>query len=155
MVLIIGNRKMTNNATVKPRPLGRAGFSLIEIAIVVLIIGLVLGIAVPSFRGFTERARVDGTLEELVMDIQYARSLAVSKNRSYQIQFAGNSYQIIDMVSGAVLRDKAMPDRVGLAASGNPQFRSFGRTDPVNITVTGTHSFRTISVMSTGNIRYQ
>ena len=144
---------MRTNST--HQPLCQAGFTMVEIIVVVLVIGIVLGIGVPSFRQFNERSRVDGAMQELVMDIQYARSLAVSRNRSYQIQFAANGYQIIDLVSGSIMRDKTMPNRVGVAASGNPRFRSFGRTDPVNITVTGTHNLRTIAVMATGNVRYQ
>jgi type II secretion system protein H len=130
-----------------------AGFTLVELAIIFLVIGLIAAVAVPSFRQFTERSRVDGTAQELIMDIQYARSLAVSRNQTYQIQFQANSYQIIETNTGTVMRTKNVPNRVALVTTGNPRFRSWGRADPVNITVTGTHNTRMMAVLVTGNVR--
>jgi Tfp pilus assembly protein PilE len=133
---------------------GRHSFTLAEIMAGVLLIGVVLGIGIPSYRSFTEQSRIEGAMNELVMDIQFARSLAVSKNRSFQFQFADNGYRIIDMDSGAAIRNRSMPSRVDLAASGNPRFRSYGRFDPVNITVSGSRYSRTISVVPAGNVRF-
>ncbi len=129
------------------------GFTLVELTIIVLVIGFLAAITIPSFRQFSERSRVDGTAQELIMDIQYARFLAVSRNRTYQIQFQADSYQVVELNSGTVMRTKNVPNRVALLASGNPRFRSWGRADPVNITVTGSSNSRTLTVLATGNVR--
>ena len=60
------------------RPRG-SGFTLIELMVVVALIATVLALAAPSFRDFILMQRLKGINAQLVTDLQYARSEAVSR----------------------------------------------------------------------------
>ena len=55
------------------------GFTLIEMLVAVVVLVLLMKVAAPSFTSFVDRRRVIGAANELSTDIQYARSMAVSK----------------------------------------------------------------------------
>jgi prepilin-type N-terminal cleavage/methylation domain-containing protein len=56
---------------------GARGYSLIELIVVMTIVGIVIGIAVPSYKYVTNSNRVSGEINTLLGDLQYARSEAV------------------------------------------------------------------------------
>jgi type IV fimbrial biogenesis protein FimT len=63
-----------------PHPLRRSpGFSIIELMVVVALAGVLLGLAVPSFRGLIQRNRAAGEMNSLVGDLQFARSEAIKR----------------------------------------------------------------------------
>ena len=57
-----------------------SGFTLIELLTVVIIIGVVLAIGVPSFREVIQNQRMGTQINELVSDLNYARSEAIKRN---------------------------------------------------------------------------
>lgn len=61
---------------------GQMGFTMIEMMLVVVIAGVLLAIAAPSFRDMLERRRLEGQANELVTDLAYAKSEAVARNRN-------------------------------------------------------------------------
>ena len=67
------------------------GMSLVETLIVVSIMVILVGTAVPSFQEFQERYRLEGRAMELVTDIHYVRSEAVARNRGIRISFGSDS----------------------------------------------------------------
>lgn len=67
------------------------GMTLIETAVVVSIVGVLAGLAVPSYQGFQERFRLEGYAMELVTDIHYVRSEAVARNRAIRISFGSDT----------------------------------------------------------------
>ena len=80
-----GTRTVSQPAdqTMKP-PIGFAtrasrGFSLIELVTVVTIIGITVAICVPSYRYVTNSNRVSAEINQLLGDMQYARSEAVKE----------------------------------------------------------------------------
>ena len=81
------------NAT---RRLSRAGFTIIELMVVVVLVAIVVALAVPSFRELIARNRLEGVASELVTDLQYARSEAVSRNGNVGLVtgVAGTCYTI-------------------------------------------------------------
>jgi type IV fimbrial biogenesis protein FimT len=52
--------------------------------------GILLVIAVPSFREMLERRRLEGQANELVTDLAYAKSEAVQRNRSVELRTGGS-----------------------------------------------------------------
>lgn len=77
-----------------PRRSRRAGFTTIELMIVVTIAAVLIALAAPSFAEFLSKRRVDGVMAELVTDLHYARSEAVSRNAPVRITFGPRCYVI-------------------------------------------------------------
>lgn len=64
-------------------------FTLIEMLIVIVIAGVILALAAPSFREFILKQRLRSINSQLVTDLQLARSEAVSRNA--YVRFSYNS----------------------------------------------------------------
>ena len=64
---------------------GARGFSLVELITVMTIIGIVIGIAVPSYKYVTNSNRVSSEINLLLGDMQYARAEAVKEGSSVSV----------------------------------------------------------------------
>ena len=78
----------------RPARISAAGFTIIELMIVVAIAAILAVVAAPSFSEFLSKRRVDGAMSELVTDIYYARSEAVSRNETLRMTFGTDCYVI-------------------------------------------------------------
>ncbi len=68
-----------------------AGFTLVELLIVVAVIGAILVLAGPSFRDMILMQRLRGINAELVTDMQLARSEAVARRDFARVHFKSDS----------------------------------------------------------------
>lgn len=66
------------------------GLTIIELMVVVLVVAVLTALAVPSLRDFMARQRVAAINAELVTDLQFARSEAISRNVTVRVQFREN-----------------------------------------------------------------
>lgn len=82
-------------------PRRAAGFTLIELIVVVAMLAIIAVIAVPSFRDSIARNRVEGVAGELITDLQYARSEAVTRNAQVGVFAASGCYTIFQVGSTA------------------------------------------------------
>ena len=71
------------------------GFTMKEMMIVVVVIGLISALAVPSFLGYMPKLRVKSAARDIVSSMRLARSKAVSERRPYGVVFDLNSNSII------------------------------------------------------------
>lgn len=55
------------------------GFTLIEALVVLMVLGVLLALAVPSFRDFIETQRLKSAANEMLGDMAYARSEALAR----------------------------------------------------------------------------
>ena len=62
------------------------GYSLVEMIIVIGIIGLLMALAAPSYRAWTQNTKIRGTTEAILNGIQLTRAEAVRRNATLRFQ---------------------------------------------------------------------
>lgn len=67
-----------------------AGFTLIELIVVLTIAGVLLGVALPSFRSFVANNRLSAQSNELLGDLHFARSEAIRRGTRITICKSSN-----------------------------------------------------------------
>lgn len=70
------------------------GFTLIEILVVLIIVGITLTFAVLSFGDFGQGRRMKMAGQSFVQHIQVAQQQAVLEGQTYGVKISGNGYQI-------------------------------------------------------------
>lgn len=113
----------TRNQHPGPRRGGRrrsSGFSLLELALVVLMIAVLGALAAPRFANASARQRLEAAQRRVVADLHYAQTLAKSKSDTYTARFAAdNTLTLVDPagVTVAVTDYSAMPYEVEITAA--------------------------------------
>lgn len=103
------------------------GLTVIELIIVVALIAIVLTIAIPGFRDILERRRLEGAANELAIDLQYARTEAVSRQANVSLTTAadGLSYTITGI---PLAKTVALPAGVTVTANVARTYEGFRGT---------------------------
>lgn len=99
------------------------GFSLIELMMVVVVIGIVLAAGVPAFSRFRDGMTVAQARSQVTQDLRMARQVAVTRHCSVVITF-GNGVGTTDVRNYSVLYDT---NGDGAVTAGE---RYFNRTMP-------------------------
>lgn len=71
-------------------------FTLIEIALALLILSLILAAAIPSMSSYFVELRLRNTLHQLESSVQKARHLAMTTQKNHRIQFNDRGLEIYD-----------------------------------------------------------
>ena len=64
------------------------GFSLVELAIVVLVMGMLLTFAIPSYRSLSESYQLRGAAENIAGQLRLAREKAIGTGITQKLQFS-------------------------------------------------------------------
>ncbi len=81
----------------------RDGFTMIELLIVVVIIGIVAGLAAPNFAGAIQKIRWRSSATEITKALRLARSSAIAKNDQFGVEVNFDRRRIV------VFRDLSNP----------------------------------------------
>lgn len=145
----------------------RAGFSLIELMVVVSIAGILAVMAVPSFQGFLESSRVDSTANNLYTAALVARSEAITRGTPMTLCASSNLAACdanANWNNGWIVTDGAAAIRVweatpvAIASTGgvNIVFNTDSSVNPGNgttFTISQGASLRNITINSRGKPR--
>jgi type IV fimbrial biogenesis protein FimT len=75
----------------------QSGFTLIEMMIVIAILGIFAGIAIPNYLSYMPKHRLNGAARQVMGDLMAARMKAVSLNHRVKVFFYSNhEYKICD-----------------------------------------------------------
>jgi MSHA pilin protein MshC len=102
------------------RPIRRA-FSLVELVIVVLILGIISATAAPKFARSLRQSRLDAACLRVKADLNLARQTAISRSSSQSLQFTNGS-------ATYTLPGMTHPDHPSLAYSVNLSGEPYGAT---------------------------
>jgi MSHA pilin protein MshC len=129
-----------------------AGFSLVELVVILILIGILAVVAIPRLNIRTFEAR--GFFDEVRATVRFAQKDAIAKRRNVCLTFASNSLTVTyspselapaacsaNIVSprGVTPFSVTAPTGVTLAATSNFRFDGLGRPSagPITVTVTG------------------
>lgn len=79
---------------------GERGFSLIELAITVLVMGLILSFGIPAFRNISTSYQLHGAAENLASQLRLAREKAISTGVEQPMHFVTSSKYHIHYPTG-------------------------------------------------------
>jgi len=85
-----------------------AGFTLIELMIVIAIFAILSAIAVPNMIGWRERAKLSGAAENLRGDLQWAKIRAIRDHNVFAVVFDTDRYLVKD-ADGLTVRSRQLP----------------------------------------------
>jgi Tfp pilus assembly protein FimT len=149
----------------------------VELLVVVAVIGVSAGIAIPAMNNALTRNRVFTSTEIVAAQIRSARLAAITRNRPFRVSFscAAGGVRILEVTGNPTVDNSAdrcttpqpndgpaayLPENVSLGVSlppvleinGRGQISAIGGTMPQNISVTYASFTRTLVVTSTGRV---
>jgi type II secretory pathway pseudopilin PulG len=130
------------------------GFTLVELAVLIGVIGIVLTMSVAGTKQLINSNRLVGATNILVADVRYARTLAKTEGRNIQILFGPNAYAIVRVTPPDTVLRRVSPAGVTFSATDTATFFAWGLTSPVTITLTNPHGSKTLQVGANGSVSY-
>lgn len=128
----------------------RRGFTLVEMMVIIVIVGLMAAIATPGIFRYVQSNRLQTTVDRMAADMQYARSLSIANGQILRFSVTGAGYRLTDPVSGTVFRDKTFEHGLKLAIDQTADFYPWGMADARVFNISNSTGARQVNLLPTG-----
>ena len=102
----------------------RKGFTLMEMLVVLAVIGLLLGVSIPFFSGFTKGAKLKTATKGVAALLNTARGLAITYRKNYSVIFdysaQTHEYYIIDEEGQVYTKKYSLPSSIRFFRPSDP-----------------------------------
>jgi type IV fimbrial biogenesis protein FimT len=134
------------------------GFTLVDLLIAVVILGIVALVATPQLSGFLRGYRLQGAAQLVWVDLQRARALAIKEGTTMRVDFTPTIYVVVRPATNEVrFRRDLARDYSGITVevpTNSVAFTSTGAALPPSRTVEiqGPGGSRRVTILPTGFI---
>jgi type IV fimbrial biogenesis protein FimT len=149
---------LPTRTTASSRSSDQAGFSLVELMIVIAVVAIMAGIAAPSFQDMLASQRLSAATSALNESLWLARSEAIKRNTAVSFEFddIADGWSVSTAVGA--LEILVQEPISGVSSAGETfQFNAYGRLDPsttidLEIEATGTSIQHCLSINGMGRL---
>ena len=129
------------------------GFTMIELMMAIIILGILSTAAIPSFRSLIAEQRIKTASFDLISMLSMARSEAIKRGANVSIA-ASSSFFTVTAPDGTVLLKQEMPAGITFTGGSAVVYNSSGRLNtaftPVQLSSAASTSMRCISIDLSG-----
>ncbi len=140
------------------------GFTLAEMVVGIAIVGILAGIAIPTFVSQMPKFRLNGAARQIMGDLMAARMQAVSQGRKVKVFFSSPYYTISDDANGNGTVTNGEGDsrtiniqdnysNVTFTFTINPVFNPRGTATPSGVLLSNSGESRAITVTIAGRVK--
>jgi len=133
----------------------RNGFTLSELMVVIIIIGLMSAVTAPPLFRYMQSNRLQTSTDRMVADLQYARSLAISNGQILRFSATEAGYTLTDPTDGRLLREKNFDHGMALDAAVSVDFFPWGTANAANLEISNKSGMNQIAILPTGVVEVQ
>jgi|DEB0MinimDraft_6_1074348.scaffolds.fasta_scaffold122979_2 type IV fimbrial biogenesis protein FimT len=94
-----------------------AGFTLVELLVIVVIIGIAFSLALPGFQGMIQRNRLTTNVNDMLVAINLARSEAMRRGSSVTVQSADDGAEAVNEFGNGYCVQVGVPGATGYSDS--------------------------------------
>jgi len=93
------------------------GYTLTELLVTLVIVGVIAAIASPNFFGMLSRYRLEGALQQLLGAINETQRLAMVRGKSCRININPSTHKITANSPGCLLSDRNLDDSITIRSN--------------------------------------
>ncbi|MFA5125138.1 MAG: GspH/FimT family pseudopilin [Patescibacteria group bacterium] len=96
-----------------------AGFSLLELVVVIALLGIITGVGLPYYQSFTVSLQLQGAARDLTSDLRYAQQQAVTTQANYRLVFDINQnlYTVENDSTGLLIKSRIIKSPIILEST--------------------------------------
>ena len=137
----------------RSRRFGREGFSLVELMVTIVIIGIGLTLVMPGINSSIRQARLEETQARLQSDLKLAISTSKATGRAVLINYSDDGYRIVDSAdTSRVYNSSDTPKGVSIESSGPTQIFPWGLVTGGTIQVSSSEGLYNLTILPTGKL---